>query len=252
MTLLSILGLGFVLGMRHATDSDHVIAVSTIVSRERSASWAAVIGALWGVGHTFTILVVGGAIIVFDLVIPARLGLSMELSVGLMLVVLGALNLHGALRRIDEVAHAHPHAHDHDHAPDQLGHEPARDAAAQAPAEPLRKRPLASLLRPLLVGVVHGLAGSAAVALLVLTSIREVSSALLYLAVFGLGTVVGMMVLTSALTAPLALAASRHQRVNQHMVRITGVLSVAFGMLVLYRIGVVDGLFSSHPHWTPK
>jgi high-affinity nickel-transport protein len=78
-----------------------------------------------------------------------------------------------------------------------------------------------------------------------------VSSGLLYLAVFGLGTVAGMMVLTGALAAPLALAAKRHERVNQHMVRITGVLSVAFGMLVLYRIGVVDGLFSANPQWTP-
>src|SRR5262245_61857530 len=80
MTLLSILGLGFVLGMRHATDSDHVVAVSTILSRERSARAAVLIGALWGVGHTLTIMVVGGAIILFDLVIPARLGLSMEFS----------------------------------------------------------------------------------------------------------------------------------------------------------------------------
>lgn len=231
MTLLSILGLGFILGMRHATDSDHVVAVSTILSRERSTRTAALVGALWGVGHTLTIMVVGGAIIAFDLVIPARLGLSMELSVGVMLVVLGALNLSGAFKRIDEVAHAHA-GHDQ-----HAGHPHAAGVGW--------------LARPLFVGIVHGLAGSAAVALLVLTTIRDVRSALLYLAVFGTGTVVGMTVLTSALAAPLAFAATRNDRVNHYMARVTGALSVAFGIVVLYKIGIVDGLFTSHPHWVP-
>lgn len=243
MTLLSILGLGFVLGMRHATDSDHVIAVSTIVSRERSTVWAAAIGALWGLGHSVTILVVGGAIVGFDLVIPVRLGLSMELSVGIMLVVLGVLNLSGAMRRIDEVAHQvrggekSGEGHGHGHVGDE------RSGCGEFP--------LARLVRPLLVGVVHGLAGSAAVALLVLTTIRDLPSALLYLGVFGLGTVAGMMLLTSALAAPLALVTARYAQANRHMVRITGVLSVAFGFLVLYRIGIVDGLFSANPSWAP-
>ena len=89
MSLLAILALGFFLGMRHATDADHVVAVTTIVSRERSPRSAIGIGALWGLGHTATILLVGGAIVVFGLVIPPRLGLSMELSVACMLIVLG-------------------------------------------------------------------------------------------------------------------------------------------------------------------
>src|SRR6202521_831490 len=100
--LIAILLLGFFLGMRHATDPDHVVAVTTIVSRERSVLDAALIGALWGLGHTFTILVVGSAIILFKLTIPPRLGLSMELSVGVMLILLGVLNLTGVLRRAIE------------------------------------------------------------------------------------------------------------------------------------------------------
>src|SRR5215831_936027 len=95
INLLSILALGFMLGMRHATDADHVVAISTIVSRERRIRSAAWVGALWGLGHTLTISAVGVGIIVFTLVIPPRLGLSMEFSVGLMLVLLGALNLRG-------------------------------------------------------------------------------------------------------------------------------------------------------------
>src|SRR5579863_3513803 len=102
ITLVAIILLGFFLGMRHATDPDHVVAVTTIVSRERTIRHATLIGALWGLGHTFTILVVGSAIILFKLTIPPRLGLTMELSVGLMLILLGVLNLTGVLRRAIE------------------------------------------------------------------------------------------------------------------------------------------------------
>src|SRR3984893_8142032 len=101
-TLLSIVALGFFLGMRHATDPDHVLALTTIVSRQRSIRQAALIGALWGLGHTITILIVGSAIILFKLTIPPRLGLSMELSVGFMLILLGILNLTGTMQRAME------------------------------------------------------------------------------------------------------------------------------------------------------
>jgi ABC-type nickel/cobalt efflux system permease component RcnA len=118
ITLFSIIALGSFLGMRHATDPDHIIAVTTIVSRQRSIRDAAVIGALWGVGHTITILAVGSAVILFGLVIPPRIGLTMELSVGLMLILLGVLNLSGMMRWITETLtpmqlgqHAHPHGH---------------------------------------------------------------------------------------------------------------------------------------------
>src|SRR5271166_1920020 len=118
---LSILAVGFFLGMRHATDPDHVIAVTTIVSNQRSSPRAALIGAFWGVGHTLTIFVVGAGIILFNLVIPVRLGLSMELSVAIMLVILGLMNINGFLRSMpaeslennggEKIIHAHPHSH---------------------------------------------------------------------------------------------------------------------------------------------
>src|SRR5690349_16652967 len=98
ITFFSILALGFFLGMRHATDPDHVIAVTTIVSRQQNIRKSALIGAFWGVGHTLTILLVGTAIILFGLVIPPRLGLSMELSVGLMLILLGVMNVAAFVR----------------------------------------------------------------------------------------------------------------------------------------------------------
>src|SRR4029077_8381770 len=115
-TLFAILLLGFFLGMRHATDPDHVVAVTTIVSRERTLLHAALIGALWGLGHTLTMLVVVSAIILFKGTIPPRLGLSMELSVGFMLILLGILNLTGLMRRAIEwisIRRLGPGAHSH-------------------------------------------------------------------------------------------------------------------------------------------
>src|ERR1700691_5125412 len=119
INLVSIIALGFFLGMRHATDPDHVIAVTTIGSRQRGIRPAALIGVLWGLGHTITIFLVGSAIILFGVVIPPKLGLTMELSVGLMLILLGILNLTGFTRWITEqftpvgAAHAHAHVHPH-------------------------------------------------------------------------------------------------------------------------------------------
>src|SRR5277367_3484851 len=117
--LLSILAVGFFLGMRHATDPDHVIAVTTIVSNQRNNMRAALIGGFWGVGHTVTIFIVGAGIILFHLVIPVRLGLSMELCVAIMLIILGLMNLSGFRRAISGTdGHAgatHSHSHTHGH-----------------------------------------------------------------------------------------------------------------------------------------
>src|SRR5215471_15297939 len=123
LDVVSFLFLGFFLGMRHATDADHVVAVATIVSRERSVAGSALIGAAWGVGHTVTVMAVGAAIIVFGIVIPPRLAMSMEFAVGVMLVLLGVLTLMG-MGRAGGAAHAHAgvpgvhglDVHDHLHA----------------------------------------------------------------------------------------------------------------------------------------
>jgi high-affinity nickel permease len=231
MTLFSILALGFFLGMRHATDSDHVIAVTTIVSRERSVRAALWVGALWGLGHTATILVVGGAIVLFGWVIPPRLGLSMEMSVAVMLIVLGAMNLSGALSSIKQLAHGHEHS---------LDDTPSKHAHVRGP------------LRPLVIGVVHGLAGSAAVALLVLATIKSAHMALLYLPIFGVGTVAGMMLLTAAMALPLTALSRRFGSVETFMARATGLVSIAFGLFMAYRIGIADGLLFGTPTWDPR
>jgi len=225
-SLLAVLLLGFVLGMRHATDTDHVVAVTTIVSEQRSIRAAGLIGAVWGIGHTVTVVLVGGAIILFSVAIPPRLGLGMEFSVALMLVLLGVINLTGAMKRIEEVAHG-------------------RDPEARRGVRPTQ------LARSLVVGVVHGLAGSAAVALLVLTTIHDSRWAVLYLLLFGGGTIVGMMLLTSMIAVPFAVAADRFARVNRRMVQVTSFVSIGLGLFLAYKIGITGGLFSSTPHWVP-
>ena len=262
ITWLSITMLGFVLGMRHATDPDHVLAVTTIVARERSLGGAALIGALWGLGHTLTIVAVGGAIILFGLVIPTRLGLTMEFSVALMLILLGVLNLTGVLRWMTEAvtpsapapAHAHGdfvHAHPHGQAPGDHGHAESDTVLARLDRR-FRRLGLYQTIRPVVIGVVHGLAGSAAVALLVLATIPSPLWGVLYLLVFGIGTIAGMMLITAANAVPFVYTARRAERVNRLLGLATGVASLAFGLFLVYRIGVVEGLFGITPTWTPE
>ena len=242
VNFFSILALGFFLGMRHATDPDHVIAVTTIVTRQRDVRKSALIGAFWGVGHTVTIFLVGGAIILFGVVIPPRVGLSMELSVALMLVLLGYLNLRSFLRSMPPDEHPHDHAHPH--------HSHTGERALARADRLLRKASLYQALRPLIVGIVHGLAGSAAVALLVLATIRNAQWAVAYLLVFGLGTIAGMMLITMSIASTFRLAGSSPKFFRRLAVA-SGLLSLGFGLLVAWQILVAGGLLTAHPQWTP-
>ena len=277
VNLLAAVGLGFVLGMRHATDPDHVIAVSTIVSRQRNIRQAGVIGALWGIGHTITIFCVGAAIILFNVVIPPRIGLAMELAVGLMLILLGILNLTGVMQRVthrftpqhthpatghDGVVHSHLHQHDglvhehmHGHSPEAHLHlEPDIEADSRPRGffqSLLRRLGLYQFLRPLAIGLVHGLAGSAAVALLVLAEIRDPRWAIAYLLIFGVGTIAGMMLITMVIGAPFAYTRKRFAPFNRGLGVASGLLSLGFGLFITFQIAITDGLFASHPHWTP-
>jgi ABC-type nickel/cobalt efflux system permease component RcnA len=262
----ALIVLGFFLGMRHATDPDHVIAVTTIVARQKSRSGAATIGAAWGLGHTLTILVVGGGMILFGWVIPPRIGLSMEFSVGVMLILLGIMNLTGVMRgigasrliRSGEHQHSHPHSHgdyvhthEHAHDPEAHPHRPERTPLSWLDRH-LGRLDAYQLVRPLLVGVVHGLAGSAAVALLVLTTVRNPRWGLWYLLVFGLGTIAGMMVMTAVIVVPFTRNDHRFARLGGRLRIASGVISLAFGLFIAYRIGLVDGLFTGNPQWTPQ
>jgi high-affinity nickel permease len=260
---LAILLIGFLLGMRHATDPDHVIAVSTIVTREHSVLKAGLIGMFWGCGHTLTIAVVGSAISLFGLVIPPRAGLTMEFSVGLMLILLGVLNLTGSVKWLSEkFSPTHPrvtgtHAHIHEHQQHMhfhwhshsAGQEHHGDSLATPGwlAKPWARLGLFHALRPLLVGIVHGLAGSAAVALLVLSTIRQPKWELLYLLIFGMGTIAGMMLITVALALPFSFAGHRFAWLNRSLVLGSGLVSLCFGIFICYQVGFLNGLLTRHP-----
>lgn len=174
-----------------------------------------------------------------------------ELSVGLMLILLGVLNLSGMMKWITENFGGganHTHAHGeiaHSHAPqDSAGSLGWMDRT-------FGRLGLYQLLRPLGVGIVHGLAGSAAVALLVLTTIRVPIWAIVYLLVFGLGTVAGMMLITAAIAVPFTVSQSRFTRLNSVLATASGVISLVFGLLIVYEMGFKNGLFARHPTWTP-
>lgn len=280
-SLASLLFLGFFLGMRHATDADHVVAIATIVSRQRTLRGSALIGGAWGVGHTLTILAVGGAIILFGVVIPTRVGLAMEFAVGIMLVLLGVLTLTGMGRVVREATgsragtpgpghmHGHDHfaasyPHDHAHVHGDYIHQHAHGHGADDHGHREDETPLARIdrrlggltlyqwLRPLVVGVVHGLAGSAAVALLVLAAVRDPGWAMAYLLLFGGGTIIGMMVITMALAAPFAFSWTRLPRFNWQLRVASGLISFGFGLLLVYQIGFAEGgLFTAAPSWQP-
>jgi len=224
--------------MRHSTDPDHVVAVSTIVCKQRSVRGAALIGTIWGLGHTLTIFAVGSLIILFGVVIPPRLGLSMEFSVALMLILLGVLNLTGVMQRVTaRFSHHHP---------------PVALPSETFYGSTVGRHGAYQMVRPLVIGIVHGLAGSAAVALLVLSTIRSPLWATVYLLIFGAGTMVGMMLMTAAMAVPLAFAGSRFGQLSRYLGIASGVVSVCFGMFLVYQLGFVGGLFTGHPVWTPR
>ncbi|MGC2302373.1 high-affinity nickel-transport family protein [Candidatus Binatus sp.] len=272
---LGIALLGLLIGMRHATDPDHVIAVTSIVSRERRLTAAGRVGIVWGLGHTLTVLAVGAAIIIFKIAIPIRLGLAMEFAVAIVLILLGlgafASLVQLVVRRITGTpftfdqplvvhSHAHghgfgPHRHSHVHPdPDEyhgseqlaLNHEHSLPAGALSSFA--IRRPL---LRSFVVGLVHGLAGSAAIALLVLSAIPQPLWATLYLAIFCLGTILGMGLITTAIATPFAVAAQRMSWMHQGLITGSGLLSFGFGLFLAYQLGIVDHLFGTAPIWIP-
>ena len=213
--MLTAVSLGFLLGLRHAFDPDHLVAVSTLVARNRSPWSATWVGVSWGAGHALTILLVGSAIIGLRIAVPEQFGQMAEFGVGVMLVLLGAANLMASRRGPGDEA---PHA-------------------AEASLHPLR----GTLARSGAVGLAHGLAGSSALALLATAAMPTPSAALAFLLVFGIGNVAAMAAFSLALGAPLA-AAGRAPAWRPRLAAGTGLASLLCGIWLIHRVGVVEGL----------
>jgi ABC-type nickel/cobalt efflux system permease component RcnA len=238
--VFGILGLGLVFGLKHATEVDHVVAVSTIVSEHRSLFRSALVGGLWGAGHTASLVIVGVVVLVFRVTIPTPLAKWLEFAVALMIITLGAIAVWRVRRKRVDV-HLHRHSHDgqshiHVHFHEQ---ETKHVGVASSHSHAISRIGF----KPLLVGAMHGLAGSAALTLLVLTQIRSMSLGLLYLAVFGLGSTLGMLLMSGLIGLPFALSGRGISRVNFGMQTITGALSIAFGLWYAYETGIANNLW---------
>ena len=224
--VVTVAGVGFVLGLRHALDPDHVVAVTTLASQKIGLRRTSLVGAFWGLGHALSLGAVGGVILALRLTVPPAVSHALESLVAVMLIVLGTLALRRALRW---KLHAHPH--EHDGATHVHFHAHRRE---ETPAVHLHPHPLQGGLRPFLVGLVHGLAGSAGLALLALTAAPTLRAGLAYLVIFGLGSIAGMLILSALLSVPLAYVEARYSALHRAVQVAAGAVSVAFGLYLLW------------------
>jgi ABC-type nickel/cobalt efflux system permease component RcnA len=240
LSAFALLGLGLVFGLKHATEADHIVAVSSIVSEQRSLLRSALVGALWGIGHTASLVVVGVIVLALRIAVPESVANWLEFGVALMIIALGASALLRALRRRPDV-HLHQHKHDgvshvhvhfHEHGTEHTGTVAAHSHAVSRVG-----------FKPLLVGAMHGLAGSATLTLLVLTQINSTALGLLYLTVFGIGSIFGMLLMSGLIGLPFALSARRFDGVHHSLQTVAGALSIIFGLWYAYETGLASGLW---------
>ncbi|MFN0111768.1 MAG: nickel/cobalt transporter [Blastocatellia bacterium] len=234
VSAMAILGLGLVIGLRHALDTDHLAAVSTIVSERKSLFSSLLIGGLWGIGHTVSLLIAGIAVIFLNLKIE-KYEKPLEFCVALMLIGLG-LNVLIKLARGGKI-----HFHEHEHGGHHHVHPHLHDGKPEP--EPHTHHGFKLSFRPVVIGLVHGLAGSAALMLAVLATIKSAALAFGYIIIFGIGSIGGMMVMSLVLSLPLHLTAAWFTRTNWAVRAMAGVFSLGFGLFMAYEIGFVEGLF---------
>lgn len=241
--MMSVLFLGFLIGMRHAVEADHVAAVASLVTRCHSVRESVRLGSAWGLGHTLTLFLFGSVVILMDVMLPERMAMMLEFAVGIMLVVLGI----DVIRRvIRERLHFHGHSHigegqhgddiRHFHAHSHVDEGPHEDSAHQHTHR--KKIPL----RALLIGMMHGMAGSAALIILTLQTVTSPLTGLIYMLLFGLGSVIGMALLSAIIMIPLRRSAQRLTWFYNGLQTAVGFGTLLLGGYVLFEIGVIEGL----------
>jgi ABC-type nickel/cobalt efflux system permease component RcnA len=241
----SILALGFGLGVKHALDTDHLVAVAAIVSERKNVLSSSLVGALWGIGHTASLLVVGLILLMFRVQLPESFTQFMELIVALMLIVLGSIAIRKVLR--GDSIHIHQHEHEgHKHIHLHLHNNSETKAQEQHHHElPFfaRLSLLAGSKKPLYIGMVHGLAGSGALMLLILSTIPSTATGLLYIGTFGIGSMLGMLLMSALISVPFFLSAKASHKLSDSVRLVAGILSICFGIFFGYQIAFVEGLF---------
>lgn len=241
MNALVILSLGLVFGLKHATEVDHVVAISTIVSRHRNVFRSAIVGALWGLGHTVSLLVVAVIVFAFRITIPEFFSNWLEFAVALMIIGLGLSALWRALRKSSKV---HIHEHDHDGVPHTHVHFHEQENKHQPSVKSSHTHVISQLgLKPVMIGMVHGLAGSGALTLLVLTQISSSLLGFFYVLTFGFGSIVGMLLMSGLIGLPFAFTSRKLTNLHHSLQTVAAVLSICFGVWYAYKAGAGASLF---------
>lgn len=235
MGAMAVLGLGLVFGLKHATEVDHVVAVSTIVSEQRNLLRATLVGGLWGAGHTVSLIIVGVVVLALRISIPESVATWLEFGVALMIIWLGASALTRALRERSKV---HLHKHEHDGEPHMHIHFHEQGAEHHEALSHHSHAVTRIGFKPLIVGMMHGLAGSAALTLLVVTQVDSAVLGLLYLAIFGFGSIIGMVLMSGLVGLPFALSSRKFAGVHHRLQITAGGLSVVFGIWYAYATGL--------------
>ena len=237
--MLSVLTLGLLLGMRHALEADHVAAVASLATRSHSVRETTRLGIAWGMGHTVTLFVIGSAVLLMDNLVPETVARSLELAVGVMLILLG---LDVIRRLIRDGIHFHIHQHNGERHVHAHGHSHERKAPVIHDMDAHRhghRQPIP--WRALCVGLVHGMAGSAALVLLALSTIHSLWQGLVYIALFGLGSIVGMAVLSVIIALPLRFTADRVAWFYKGLTATIGVLTLVLGASIIWQRGFAEG-----------
>ena len=237
LSIMAVLTIGLVFGLKHATEVDHVVAISTIVSRHKNIFHSAIVGALWGAGHTASLLVVAAIVLTLRIAIPERISGWFELGVAVMIIALGISALRRALRQ-----NAHVHVHQHRH--DGLSHTHIHfheNETEHEPALPSQHSHVVLHLgwKPVLIGMMHGLAGSGALTLLVLTQISSSWVGLLYVATFGVGSIVGMLLMSGLIGLPFAFSSRKLTDLHQGLQTLAAVFSICFGIWYAYKAAIL-------------
>jgi ABC-type nickel/cobalt efflux system permease component RcnA len=240
VSALGVLGVGLIYGLKHATEVDHIAAVSAVVSEQRKLARAAIVGVLWGAGHTASLVVVGAFVLALRIVIPALVASWLEFGVALMIIALGVMALRRAFRSRADV-----HIHKHEHDDRRHAHIHFHDADYSDTTQTHSHSVARIGFKPVLVGAMHGLAGSGALTLLVLTQIHSSALGLLYLGVFGAGSIVGMVLMSGLVGLPFVLSSRKLSGIHYELQMVAGALSIAFGIWYAYETGIASGLIKS-------
>ena len=220
---------GLLLGVRHALEADHIVAVTAMVSEGRGIYRSALVGLRWGLGHSITLFAVGFAALVLRINVPDRVSLSLEFAVGVAMVVLGVPLVARLVRR----RHLHRHQHEDDWHAHQHSHAEAESHAHQ------------HAKRPLFMGMLHGLAGSGTLTILVLSTMESIPEGLLFLGLFGAGSIVAMLVVSGLLGLSFGLAARSPGRLDWWLEGVVGLGSIAFGLFIMWRVVDAGALFTA-------